>query len=117
MCARQNRETSRAQASWPCCWAEAADAIRTKGMTRRNRVILLCLTLVMNAVLRVLERSNRRRNAFVASRTRREWQFPEPCLAGNACVATPQAFPRIETGQIIARRPFCGPLGPDRGTS
>src|SRR4029078_7274545 len=47
ICARQNRETSRAQASWPC-WAEATEATRTngkiKGMTKRNRVMLFAFT-------------------------------------------------------------------------
>src|ERR1700737_4603273 len=52
MCARQNRETSRAQASCPCCWAEAAVAIRINGKTKRNLVIELCLTPEMNALAR-----------------------------------------------------------------
>jgi hypothetical protein len=38
--ARQKRETSRAQASWPGrCWAIALDAHRSKGIIKRNLVI------------------------------------------------------------------------------
>src|SRR5260370_4429194 len=92
MCARQNRETSRAQASWPCCWAEAADAIRTKGMTKRNRVILLCLTLINERHTGVLECPNWRRNAFVAKQRRA--QMAVPSAAPLAFVAR-ERLPRI----------------------
>ncbi len=43
ICARQNRETSRAQASWPCCAGAADTATKIRGMAKRNLVILLCL--------------------------------------------------------------------------
>ena len=46
ICARQNRATSRAQASWPC-WAEAAEAIRTNGTMKKNLVITLRLPVMI----------------------------------------------------------------------
>src|SRR5437588_3993012 len=47
MFGRQCRETSRAQASCPCfcCWAEAADVIKTRGMTKR--ILFICYAFVL----------------------------------------------------------------------
>src|SRR5947207_10778874 len=46
MFARQYRETSRAQASCPCfCCAEAADVIKTRGMTKR--ILLICYAFAL----------------------------------------------------------------------
>jgi hypothetical protein len=128
--ARQNRETSRAQASCPCCWAEAADAIRTSGMTKRNRVILLCLTLINERYTGVLERfrakwkpvrfkkprqskklecPNWRRNAFVA-RERHADAVPK----STGALEHPRRIAASAATRLTARRP-CGPARPDRG--
>src|SRR3982074_1237219 len=51
--ARQKRETSRAQASCPCC-AEATEPIRTNGMMKRNLAMFYAHPVMISARSNVL---------------------------------------------------------------
>src|SRR5437773_12250172 len=118
MFARQYRETSRAQASCPCfcCWAEAADVIKTKGMTKR--ILLICYAFVLG---------NRNQDASITLSSevgtgsrqenvpKRETRHRNP--AENACVASTQAFPRANKEEPIIARRACPSAPRDRGPS
>src|SRR3979409_2544745 len=67
MLARQKRETSRAQASCPCC-AEATEPIRTNGMMKKNLAMFYAHPVMISA----------RSNALIATLQ---------CLTATAAIA------------------------------
>src|SRR5882672_484520 len=101
MCARQNRETSRAQASCPSfCCADAPVAIRTKGTTKR--ILLICYALVPGERNPgVLEPRSPGRNAFVAGEIARQGRFMNVVKGRKRLRRIAASVPRSTAGRSL----------------